>query len=148
MRNRSFISGAILLLVVSAALSVVRAQDASTAASPDQAARSFAVNLLRAVNTAENAYRYNHNGAYAPWETLVTSPEFMTKGLPWASKMDPRFATVHFSSGPNILPGWALRLDVTSSGYDLLLEDAADKASGYAAETDERGLIRECWTIR
>jgi hypothetical protein len=62
--------------------------------------------------------------------------------------MDPQLAGIHLLPRPEILEGWALRLDLTSSGYDALLEYTADKASGYAAETDERGLIRECWTIR
>jgi hypothetical protein len=57
----------------------------------------------------------------------------------------PEFATAHFMKSPEILPGWTLRLNVTQGGkgYDLLLEDATDKECGYAAATDERGVIRQ-----
>jgi hypothetical protein len=47
------------------------------------------------------------------------------------------------------LPGWTLRLNVTSDGkgYDVLLEDTTDKACGYAAITNESGLIRQSKTL-
>lgn len=38
--------------------------------------------------------------------------------------------------------GWSLR--VTGKGYDLILEDLTHKSRGYAAITDERGVIRVC----
>jgi hypothetical protein len=43
------------------------------------------------------------------------------------------------------LPGWSLRLNLTKdgAGYDLMLEDTTDKTCGYAAVTDERGVIRQ-----
>ena len=150
MRTRLLIFAAILFLAVSAVFSVIRAQDTPAATSPDHAQHSLAVNLLRAINTAENDYRCAHNGAYAPWETLVTSPEFTTKGLPWAERMEPALADAQFATGAEILPGWRLRLDLTSggAGYDALLEDATDTTSGYAVVTDERALIRECRTVR
>lgn len=58
-------------------------------------------------------------------------------------------ADIHLSPGPEILPGWKLRLHLSSDGtqYDALLEDAADKLCGYAAFTDERGVIRQGRTI-
>jgi hypothetical protein len=54
-----------------------------------------------------------------------------------------------FAKGPEILPGWTLRLDLTDGGkgYNLLLEDTTDKTCGYAAVTDERGVIRQSKTI-
>jgi hypothetical protein len=54
-----------------------------------------------------------------------------------------------FCEGPEILPGWSLRLDVIDGGegYDLLLEDTTDRTCGYAAATDERGLIRQSKSI-
>jgi hypothetical protein len=50
---------------------------------------------------------------------------------------------------PEILPGHNLRFNVHSDGqgYDVLLEDATDK-SGYAALSDERGVIRECKALQ
>jgi hypothetical protein len=61
----------------------------------------------------------------------------------------PELAAVHFSKGPEILSGWTLRLNLTNDGrgYDLLLEDTVNRACGYAAVTDERGVIRQSKAI-
>jgi hypothetical protein len=42
-----------------------------------------------------------------------------------------------------------LRLNITADGqgYDVLLEDTTDKNCGYAAVTDERGVIRQSKAI-
>ena len=58
-------------------------------------------------------------------------------------------AGAHFATGPEILPGWSLRLNPTKdgAGYDVMLEDTTDKACGYAAVTDERGVIRQARAI-
>ncbi|HXN50410.1 MAG TPA: hypothetical protein VN943_00635 [Candidatus Acidoferrum sp.] len=47
------------------------------------------------------------------------------------------------------MPGWTLRLNVSSDGkgYDVLLEDTTDQTCGYAAVTDERGIIRQSKAI-
>ncbi len=84
-----------------------------------------AIKLVRALNTAEFRYKTKH-GAYATSDELAASDEF---------KVD--------------LSGWSLRLDVTADGkaYDALLEDTTDKSCGYAAVTDERGVIRQSKTI-
>jgi hypothetical protein len=110
----------------------------------ESAKRSVAINLLRGINTAEADYRAKH-GAYVPWDILVTAEEFTGLGMKWAARNEPQLANVHFGSAPEILPGWRLRLNLTADGkgYDLLLEDATDKTCGYAAITDERGLIRQ-----
>ena len=111
---------------------------------PDHAKHSLAINLLRAINTAENDYQQKH-GAYAPWDTLLNSEEFTQYGIKLAARNEPKLGTVHLSNGPEILTGWRLRLDLTaeSKGYNVILEDTEDKQCGYAAITDERGLIRQ-----
>ena len=55
----------------------------------------------------------------------------------------------HFSDAPEILPGWNLRLNVHTDGqgYDVLLRDLMDEKCGYAALTDERGVIRQSKAI-
>jgi hypothetical protein len=125
------------------------AQNAPThSVDSDHAKRSLAINLLRAINTAEMNYRQNH-GSFAPWEVLVASEEFTNRGMKWAARNDPQLANVHLSNGSEILPGWKLRLDLTADGkgYDVLLEDTTDKACGYATITDERGVIRQSKVI-
>jgi len=112
------------------------------------ARRSVAINLLRAINTAEYPYKSKH-GTFASWDALVTSEEFNGQGMPFATQNEPQLANAHFSKGPEILPGWMLRVNVTSdgTGYDVLLEDKTDKACGYAVVTNESGLIRQSKTI-
>jgi hypothetical protein len=108
----------------------------------------LAVNLLRAINTAEAQFRANH-GSFAAWDTLVEAKELTDEGMNWAARNDPELADVHLSPGPEILPGWKLRLHLSSGGtqYDAMLEDTTVKVCGYAAFTDERGVIRQGLTI-
>jgi len=103
----------------------------------------MAVGLLRSINTEEAGYRVGH-GSYVGWDDLLASKEFMEFEKECLAHI-PEFATAHFTRGPEILPGWRLRLNLTQGGqgYDLLLEDATDKKCGYAAATDERGVIRQ-----
>jgi hypothetical protein len=110
--------------------------------------RRFAISLLRTINTAEVGYRIKR-GMYVPWDVLLASPEFTERGMHWAAQIDPQLKNTQFTRGPEILPGWSLRLNVTADGqgYDLMLEDLTDKACGYAAVTDERGLIRQSKAI-
>jgi hypothetical protein len=56
---------------------------------------------------------------------------------------------MHLSAGPEVLPGWNLRLNVHAGGqgYDVLLKDLSDKNCGYAALTDEGTVIRQSKTI-
>jgi hypothetical protein len=62
----------------------------------------------------------------------------------WLARYYSRKADTHFGEIPEILPGWNLRLSVQTNGQGyVLLEDANDK-TGYAAVSDERGIIREC----
>ena len=122
-----------------------RAQNSPAKADNSQhAKRSFAINLLRAINTAEMAYRDKH-GSFANWHDLRNSEEFTANGLKWAARQEPQLSLVQLSDGSQVAPGWSLRFNLIadSRGYDVLLEDTTENSRGYAVFTDERGLIRE-----
>ena len=144
-RHASLIA-VLLILAAAAPLSSQNARDQAT--DPDHAKHSLAVNLLRAINTAEMDYKNKH-GVYASKDTLLASEEFTGRGIAWAAKNDPKLANARVSIGPEVLPGWSLRLNLVAdgNGYDVLLEDIRDKSCGYAAVTDERGVIRQSKTI-
>jgi hypothetical protein len=149
MRTGITFFGAVALVLTMGAAVPQFGQDAATASSDaDGAKHSLAIKVLRAINTAELAYRTNY-GSYARWEDLASSREFTNLGTSLPAGNQARLADAHFSEGPEILPGWSLRLDVThgGEGYDLLLEDTTDKTCGYAAATDERGLVRQSKAI-
>ena len=115
--------------------------------SPDHARHLVAISILRAINTAEAGYRAQ-NGAYANWDTLLMSREAADYLAKCAAQIEER-PGAHFSKGPEIWPGWTLRLDLTDGdhGYDLMLENTTDKTCGYAAVTDDRGVIRQSKAI-
>lgn len=160
MRKQWIVQSIVLLTLLLAPFTVQYAQNSSMGSGDSNHAKQLlAVKLLRAINTAEANY-HNSHGEYAAWAILVDgstlrrledSPEY---GAPRTSLelipgMTPEFANLQLSKGPEILPGWTLRLDLTADGkgYDVLLEDTTDKTCGYAALTDERGVIRQSKAI-
>jgi len=104
--------------------------------------RSLLIGLVRTINTAEVMERDKY-GSYGSWPMLLEHQQGYLN--PWLEKFYSADADVHFGDTPEILPGWHLRLNVHTDGqgYDLLLEDGTDK-NGYAALSDERGVIGEC----
>jgi hypothetical protein len=119
------------------------AQETSTGLAPfDQERIRVAIGIVRTINTAEVVERSTY-GSFASWQTLLAHQQ--GKFNEWLSHFDSRDSNVHFGSAPEILPGWSLRLLVQPDGlsYVVLVEDAKDK-NGYAALSDERGVIREC----
>jgi hypothetical protein len=98
--------------------------------------------LVRTINTLE-VTDFSQHGSYEPWQALRERHLGELNG--WLARFYSLEANVHFGDVPEILPGWNLRLNVNADGqgYVLLLEDAADK-EGFAAVTDERGVIRIC----
>lgn len=114
----------------------------------DQERRSFAVNLVRAINTAELNYKKSH-GTFANWDVLYGNGDFSESGTKWSSESQPTVAHALYGRGPEIVPGWKLRLQIANNGstYDLLLEDVNDSKCGYAVVSDERGMIRQSKTI-
>ena len=110
--------------------------------------RSFAANLLRAINNAEADYRKKH-GTFANWDALYAEGYFDQSGTKYVSQDFPTVAHALYGRGPEIVPGWKLRLNVSNSGksYDALLEDVTDAKCGYAGLTDDRGLIRQSKSV-
>jgi hypothetical protein len=123
------------------------AQDAATSsAKPDQERRGDAIGLLRTINTAE-AEEFINNGSYLSWSALFAhQPKYFNGWIPKFYSENPH---EHFRDVPEILPGWNLRLNVHANGkgYDLMLQDSTDKTGGYAAVTDESGVIRQSKAI-
>jgi hypothetical protein len=125
-QTKSILLSIALLALVGATGGVLRSQDAPpTSPDSDRTRHVTAIKLLRALNTAELSYKTKH-GAYATRDELAASDEFKVN-----------------------LSGWSLRLNVTADGkaYDALLEDTTYKSCGYAALTDERGVIRQSKAI-
>jgi hypothetical protein len=106
--------------------------------------RSLAINMVRAINAAEANYKKTH-GSYATWGTLFSNGDFTDTGTKWSSESYPTVAHAMYGSGPEIVPGWKLRLTVSKDGsaYDLSLEDVTDPKCGYAVMSDERGIVRQ-----
>jgi len=110
--------------------------------------RSLAINMARAINNAEANYK-SKQGAYVNWDTLLGNGDFGDKGTKWSSESFPTVAHAMYGRGPEIVPGWKLRLSISKQGnaYDLLLEDVTDPKCGYAVVSDERGVIRQSKAI-
>jgi len=142
MQKKSVLLLSFLAILTLGVVGTLRSQDAP--ADSAHARHSVAVSLLRAINTAEYDYKNKH-GAFASKDSLLASEEFKGRGMAWAARNEPQLASAHPSNGPEVLPGWTLRLNLTpdGKGYDVLLEDTADKSCAWAAYTDERGIIRE-----
>jgi len=147
MRTRIIFFGAVTLALTLGAAIPQYGQNTSVSDN-DDARHSLAVSLLRTINTAEVADFMGH-GAYVTWDELLTKKEFTDCAIEGIAGIDPQLAAAHFSKGPEILPGWTLRLNLTKDGkgYDLLLEDTSDEKCRYAAVTDERGIIRQSKAI-
>ena len=149
MRTKSvFLSIVVIGLLITTAKTLRSQNSPHSSSDADRAKHVLAISLLRGINTAEAEYKIKHS-TYASKDALLASDEFKSRGMAWAAKNNPQLANVSLSSGPEILPGWSLRLNVTGDGqsYDLLLEDTTDKSCGYAAVTDERGVIRQSKAI-
>ena len=116
-------------------------------ASRENERRSFAINVLRAINNAELDYKNKH-ATYTSWQTLVGDGYFGESGTKFISEEFPTVAHALYGLGPEIVPGWKLRLNVSNNGksYDALLEDVTDPKCRYAGITDERGVIRQSKT--
>jgi hypothetical protein len=143
-RSRLYSSAALLLVLFCLSSPASTQQPSPSLTSRENERRSFAINLVRAINTAEAHYLKDHQ-VYADWETLFGNGDFSENGTKWAPKEFPTVGHALYGSGAEIAPGWRLRLNVSNNGksYDLILEDVTDPKCNYAAVTDDRGLIRQ-----
>jgi hypothetical protein len=140
MRTKLVFTSLVFVALLITTARTTRSQNAPPSASEaEHAKRSLAISFLRVINTAELEYKMKH-GPYASKDVLLASEEFKRR----ENRIE-QLAKAALSNGPEVLPGWSLRLNVTADGtaYDLLLEDTTDKTCAYAAVTDERGIIRE-----
>jgi hypothetical protein len=144
MKNLLRLGSFTAVLSLSLAAGAGSQSNAPISAGQENARRDLAVEVLRGINTAELNNKMVRGG-YVTWETLMANGDFTASGSTWLPQGDARFAQLKFSKGAQILPGWSLRLDVAEHGkaYDLVLEDLTDEKCGYAAITDERGVIRQ-----
>ena len=145
MRTKPALVSMVLAAMLMTVAGDLRSQNTPPAPSDvDRAKHILAINLLRAINTAEVEYRAKH-GFYAARDVLLTSDEFREK---WMAKIE-SMAKAPVSFGPEILPGWSLRLNVTADGqsFDVLLADTTDTSCGYAVVSNETGVIRQSKAI-
>lgn len=142
MKKHQIILSAVLLALALSVLPPQFAQDALAGASQQIRNHALLHGFLRTINTAETV-DFSKYGSYESWQTLLAhQPEYLDS---WRATFYSHQRSAHFGDLPEVLPGWDLRLNVHTDGqgYDVLLRDASDK-TGYAALSDERGVIREC----
>jgi hypothetical protein len=146
MTRKTIVVSTILFAGGLVAIPVIAAQKKPSPTTQDRQSEqhSLAVNIVRAINTAEANYKQKH-GTYATWDMLVSDGDFTDHGTKWAPESMPTVAHAMYGNGPEIVPGWKLRLLLTkdSNTYVVFLEDANDAKCSYAVISNERGLIRE-----
>jgi beta-lactamase regulating signal transducer with metallopeptidase domain len=108
----------------------------------EKATPGDAVNVVRLINTAEADYKMKM-GKYASWQDLLDSPTFQetlnrTQNVYHLEKSA-------LASGPEIIPGYQLRLVVSPAGddYILSLEEAPFEDCSIFFYSDDRGIIQE-----
>ena len=143
MKKLRIFSNTVLLVLALGTLASQFAQDATSGPEkPDPQRRSIMLGLVRTINTAEVVEQGTY-GSFASWQTLLAhNAEYFDGWLRGVYSQEP---SVHFGDTPEILPRWNLRLNVNpdGQGYIVFLEDSTDK-KGYAAHSDERGVIWQC----
>jgi|SRR5690349_526638 len=134
-RMRKFvlgISGLASLAFVTLALAQSRPTPPQQTAQSTHESLPVAIDIVRQINTAEVEFNARH-GAFASWEELHRSPDEQK-----------RWQSLQVSAGPEIFPGWKLRLVIARDGqsFDLSLTTAQDKC-GLTFFSDDRGVIYE-----
>lgn len=143
MGKNLWISVVLSCVLLTGAPSSQKAQEVATS---EQLRHQFAVNVVRAINTAE-AVDHTKFGSYSPWGTLLDNHTDYFRKLISAHKLEPPNA--YFGDLPEVLPEWNLRMIVHADrqGYDLLLRDMTDKTCGYAVVTNENAVIWQGKTV-
>lgn len=143
MKKHLVLLSALVLVLTLGFLTPQFAQDTpNSPVKPDHERRALAIGLLRTINTIE-VTEISTYGSYASWEALVAhQTAYLQK---WFVRFSPQEAGRNLADLPEVMPGWNLRLNAhpDGKGYDVMLEDITDKDHGYAALSDERGIIRE-----
>ena len=148
MRTKLLLTVFAIALLVAIAPALPQKHSSPTAADQEQQRHSVAVNIVRSINTAEANYSARTH-TFVTWDTLIANGDFTERGTKWSSESFPTVAHAMFGSGPEIVPGWKLRLRLSNGGtaYDLLLQDVTDTKCGFAAYSNETGLIWQSKTI-
>lgn len=136
------ITGVVSLAFVTLALAQSRPIAPQRASAPMavervQDSRMLGVSLVRFLNNSEADYKAKE-GKFADWEELANSAYFQARKGVWAQTEG-----VAISSGPEIIPGWRLGLVSSADGasYQLMLQNAGDKACKFSFFSDQSGLI-------
>lgn len=142
MSKIGIIASTVFFLLALGTLAPQFAQNAPTDEEKSNKDHAILLGLVRTINTAEVA-NFSNYGSFASWQILLAHyPDYFNK---WLADMYSQGGNAHYGEMPEILPGWKLRLNVQADGrgFVVLLEDASDK-DGFAAVSDERGVIRVC----
>ena len=111
---------------------------------PEQAARKRAA--LTATRTINNI---QFNRPEAATQIFLRHEDLAS--APFAARMqtshDPAVLQISLSPGTEILPGWRLTLDVTSSGYWFSIKDTTDPC-GFSFISNNSGLIYTAHPLR
>ena len=119
----------IIIPVVLLIVALSAASSAQDQISPSQEERRKAINLVRAINTAELRYNVNiSHGRFASWTELYDSG--LVKDL-------------HVSPGPEVIPGYHLDLLASPDGksFMLALHDKKDGDGLFSVFSDQSGII-------
>ena len=110
MRFKLATAGSLLIVSLTVGGSPNKGQDqnhSSTVRGPDKQERTFAVNLVRAINTAEMAYRDKEGGSFAEWNALSASQGFK-QAIDNFSRDVSGLKDLDLSAPAEITPGWGL----------------------------------------
>jgi|GEM_PF-3474164 ABC-type siderophore export system fused ATPase/permease subunit len=111
---------------------------------PEQSGKQSAVDLIRAINTAEHAYS-RHQHYFANWSELSKSEE-LKAAIQHFHLADSGLVTAKLSdSYSSILPGWTLRLTVSEDrkSYAVFITDNTTEKCPLSFQSDEGGIIRQ-----
>jgi hypothetical protein len=134
----------LILVLLCSTASMAQKKPSPTQTDREKERRSFAENVAKAINAAEADYFKTHS-VYANWDTLIGIGAFSENGTKWVSEDFPTVKHALYGRGPEIVPGWRLRLRLSNGdkAYDITLEDVNDPKCGYAVTTNEGGTIRQ-----
>jgi len=119
----------IIIPVVLLIVALSAASSAQDQKSPSQEERGKAINLVRAINTAEVLYSVNiSHGRFALWTELYDSG--LVKDL-------------QVSPGPEVIPGYHLDLLASPDGKSFMvaLHDKKDGDGLFSVFSDQSGII-------
>ena len=103
--TRSTVSSLILFVALLFGAHVAEPQKNSpTAADRERQRQSLAIDLARAINSAEAAFK-QHHGTFATWDDLISNGDFTDHGTKWAPDSIPVVSHALYGPGPEIVPG-------------------------------------------